>query len=585
MKPLFMFALVLQLSGAPAFAQTLNESFDNSTTKPLTDKEQLEANNYVHTGRTQKILEAECKKLGQKFDTMMGCADESGKPGQVIKGGLGGMLEEILPKLYAVMGTVAAANGGAKIEMRGPETPAATAAPPATATHTSSAHSQTNVSAAGNTPTGQTTATETPAADAKNDSETNKKTDYCIYIPMGGEVIASGMQMMGQRAAQQAVAQNPADAQKESMYAVARTHDTRAKTSTIQGGIYAATAACYVAYVAKGAVLDWKMGLKIGAAGLMSVIFFKKAGNHKAYAKGIRDVANKLPGAGDCNPLTQTNCFCSEPTSQSSDFANFRKVCVVPELADRGGPNSTPAPCAQIKNGQASLDAACTCKRNNTCLNGTFASSMGTIGFGGVDIADPLRLLNETNGAFNEANVSALGAQLNAKSKRLLDTANISDIPSVALDERKKELAREINKLGMPARLAALTASQNNAALPASATGGGLSATDSEVASPSARRTGTGYNGGGSGSSSRRNREDATFKNPLAKDGKRDAVQVETFTEQAMASADITKDTSKGIFDIISNRYRSSAWSRFDMEKAMQEVPAPAAVGPAPATP
>lgn len=553
MKHLWVLALSFQLVGGQAFAQTLNESFDNSTTKPLTDAEQLEANNYVHTGRTQKILEAECAKLGKKYDTTLGCADESGKPGQVIKGGMGGMIEEILPKLYAVMGTVAAASGGSKIAMR-----SSTEAP--------------------------ATGTDAPAAEGAADADANKKTDYCIYIPMGGEVIASGMQLMGQKAAQQASAQNPADAQKESMYAVARTHDTRAKTATIQGGIYAATAACYVAYIAKGAVMDWKMGLKIGAAGLMSVIFFKKAGNHKSYAKGIREIANKLPGAGDCNPHTQTNCFCSEPTSQASDYNNWKKVCVVAELANNGSPTSTPAPCAQIKNGQASLDASCTCKKNNTCLNGTFSAAMGSIGFGGVDIADPLRLLNETNGAFNEANVSALGAQLNAKSKRLLDSADFGDIPGVSLDKKKTELAREINKLGMPARLAALTASQADASLPSSVSGGGLA--DTEVAATSVRRSGTGYNYGGSGMAARRNRDsDASFKNPLAKEAKRDAVQIETFAEQAMASADITKDTSKGIFDIISNRYRSSAWTRFDMDKAMQESPAPAAVEPAPAAP
>jgi hypothetical protein len=211
---------------------------------------------------------------------------------------------------------------------------------------------------------------------------------------------------------------------------------------------------------------------------------------------------------------------------------------------------------------------------------------MGTIGFGGVDIADPLRMLNETNGAFNEANVSALGAQLNAKSKRLLDSANIADIPSVALDNKKKEVAREINKLGMPARLAALTASQNNAALPASATGIGVSETEIAEMERSRPRTGTLYNYGGSGAGQRRNRDDVGgFKNPLAKEDKRDAVQIETFSEQAVAAAEITKDSSKGIFDIISNRYRSSAWTRFDMDKAMQEVPAPAVTPTAPTTP
>jgi hypothetical protein len=568
MKKLLSLLVASQLV-LSASAQTLNESFE-STSRPLTDAEQQQANNYYHGGRAQKILEEECAKLGQKFNaqTGMGCTDESGRPGQVLKGMLGGMIEEILPKLYGIMGTAAMAGGGSKIVFGQPD------------------------AQAGATPTTPSPgANPAPQTEAQATTETDKpdKQDYCIYIPMAGEAISLGMQTFANQNAQQATAQasSAADAQKESLYAVARIHDTRAKTATMQGGVYAATSACYVAYIAMGAAVDWKMGLKIGAATLMSGIFFKKAGNHKNYAKGIREVANKLPGSGDCNPFTQTNCFCSEPSSQKSDFANWQKVCIAPELAANSTSTKTGIPCATITSqGTAQLDASCTCKRNNTCLNGTFSAGMGSIGFGGVDIADPLRLLNEMNGQLDDANVTALGAQLNARSRRILDTTDFSGAPAASLDKKKTELAREMNKMGMPARLAALAANSANAPLPASVTGtGGLASIDSAMPA-STRRSGVSYNYSGSGGSSsgRRNNEPAAFKNPLAKQQRTNGVQIETFAEQAMAQAEITKDSSVGIFDIISNRYRRSAWSRFEMDKAVEATPTPAEA-PAPATP
>lgn len=572
MKHLWVLSLALLLPQQPIWAQTLNQA--NEGTKPLTDKEVHEANNYVHQGRKQQVMQEECAKLSEKYNTPMGCDDKSSKPGQVFKGTTGVVIEEVLPKLYAIMGTAAMAGSGGKILMK----PEGTDKTKSTGTNSNTKPDPTPKE------TGSTTAdpggankpagTDTKAADAKTEKG-EERSDICIYIPMAGELVASGMQAAQEKNI--AEAKPGVDAQKEGLHAVARTHDARAKTATIQGGIYAATAACYVSYIASGAVVDWKLGLKLGAATVMSGIFFKKANNHKKFASDVRAIASKLPGAGDCNPHTQTQCFCSEPTSRNVDIANFQKVCVPQQLASREG-KLTSVPCSTLQNGNAVLDMECRCKRNNTCLNGQLASMGAEIGFGGYDLADPLRLLGEMNGTMNEANVSNFGAQLNARSKAALDKESIADVPSMrGLNAKENGLAKEMNKMGLPARMAAFAAQQAGSA-PASASAPAIAGIKSDYGSDDSysgsTNRGTSYNYAGSTGSARRSGPGITpFKSPLDKSGKPSAVQVETYSEEALAAADINKDTSKGIFDIISHRYRSSAWRRFEMDKAVDAAP------------
>lgn len=588
MKHLWVLSLAILLPLEPLWAQTLNQA--NEGTKPLTDKEVHEANNYVHQGRKQQVMQEECAKLSAKYDTPMGCDDKSSKPGQVFKGTTGVVIEEVLPKLYAIMGTAAMAGSGGKIMMK-PEAKDKTKTGNVNKKTETPVKDSTQPNGTEKAGTGTETAgtdkastTDTKAGDAKTqEQEGEERSDICVYIPMAGELVAAGMQAAQEKNI--AEAQPGTDAQREGLHAVARTHDSRAKTATIQGGIYAATAACYVTYIASGAVVDWKLGLKLGAATVMSGIFFKKANNHKKYASDVRAIANKLPGLGDCNPLTQTQCFCSEPTSRNVDIANFQKVCVPQQLAAREGKLSA-VPCSTIQNGNAVLDMECRCKRNNTCLNGQLASMGAEIGFGGYDLADPLRLLGEMNGTLNEANVSNFGGQLNARSKAALDKESIANVPSMrGLNAKETGLAKEMNKMGLPARMAAFAAQQAGSA-PASASSPAIAAINSGYDSGSyngSTRRGTSYNYAGSTGSARRAGPGfAPFKSPLDKNGKPASVQVETYSEEALAAADINKDTTKGIFDIISHRYRSSAWRRFEMDKAVEAAPVaePAATVP-----
>ncbi|MBY0515685.1 MAG: hypothetical protein K2P81_02170 [Bacteriovoracaceae bacterium] len=520
--------LALILCMSTATAQTLNESFNN--TKPLTDAEQYDADHYIHAGKTKSILESECKKIGQQYDASNNACTDVGVGGVLGKGATGEMLEMMLPKLYGLMGTLAMTGNGPKIKMK----------------------------------------------EAGEDGK-DEKDDVCVYIPMAGEVVASGMQMMGEKQiASQSINKPGADMQKEGLYAVARTHDTRAKTATIQGSVYAATGACYVAYIATGAVVNAKMALKLGAAATMSYIFFAKASKEKKFAASVRDIAKKLPGAGDCNPITATNCFCSEKTSQQSDFANWSKVCVPKGLAAKDK-KSTPIPCSTLQNGKATLDAECKCKKNNSCLNGQMALLGNNVGFGGTELADPLRMLDSLNGSMDDADVENFGAKLNAKSNAFLKNNPVGDIPSVSLSDKDKNIAKELAKIGMPGAMAAFAASQSGAGAPVSASAPSLvGSTESESDDYNSGNKRTSYSNGGSFNSSSRGRGSNNFNNPFGKNEKKDNVQVDMFAEQALAAAEISKDTSVGIFDLISNRYRRSAWSRFEMDKLVQEVPAEA---------
>ena len=59
-----------------------------------------------------------------------------------------------------------------------------------------------------------------------------------------------------------------------------------------------------------------------------------KVKRHKLYAKEVQKIIDELPEKkGDCNPHTDTMCFCNEPTSQAQDPTNFMRYCVPKQYA------------------------------------------------------------------------------------------------------------------------------------------------------------------------------------------------------------------------------------------------------------
>lgn len=516
MKTLLSLMLSLPLIVTPALAQTLNDTFEGTT--PLTDQEQAQANKYYHQGRANTVLEAECAKLGES-----GCFDQTDKPGSVLGG-----FDAALPRLYAIMGTLGAAGIGNKIAMR-----------------------------------------PTPAVEpATTPTEREPKNDLCMYIPIAGEAVAMATQSATQNQIQ-STASSAAEAQRESLYAVARTHESRAKTATMQATIYAGTGACYVAYLATGAdPKSYMLWVKMGAATAMSAIFFKKAAKHKDYAKQVKAVAKKLPGSGACNPMSQTHCFCSEETSRATDIGNWNRYCLPKGLTPTVG-TGTPAACSTINSaGQAVVDAACQCRTNNSCASAQIAGLTGQIGLGSIALNDPLRTLDLVSGSADDASMANFANGLNARTNRALAGSSVASIPSVALSEKDKSTADKLREVGLPSAVANHIAGSSGDGVAPSASAPAMATTPEAGAAGSAGAVQPGYNSaGGSRGSSANSGGDAP--NPFAQFGQKAAakpaaVQVETFAQQAVRDAEITKDTSRGIFDIISNRYRASGWKQLE---------------------
>lgn len=539
MKKLITLTLCFQLLVPPVWAQTLDETFSTAEGVGLTDAEQTAANNYYHQGVADKVLEEECKKL------KTGCNDTTGKPGNVLGG-----FEDVLPKLYAVMGTLAAAGVGGKIKMKS-KSPDSTAAKDAAPAKDGAASDAAKTDTAGKDAAGK---------DAK--AEKKEKTDICIYIPMAGEAISSVTQKQNEEKIAENVAADQSDMQKKALYAVADTHKSRAKTAKMQGSIYAATGACYVAYLAMGAVMDASLAIKMGASVAMSAIFFKKAANHQKYADKLMEIAKKLPGAGDCNPYSNATCFCAEDTSYKTDASNFTKYCVPKAIANNGAAGTQLACVTLSSTGQAVSDLSCQCKKTNSCANAQIRGLAGQIGLGSIGFTDPLSVLDNMNGSLNSGALDTIGGNLNAVTSKALQNG-VAGIPTVSTSGKTKEIADKINRLGIPANVSAALASQQSAALPDSAASApSLSSDDSTTTTkgtsaaqlPGYNAAGSRYGGGGDGGG---------YVDPMAalnKGNKPSAVQIETFAEKAIREADITNDPSRGLFEIISNRYRANGW-------------------------
>lgn len=519
------FILMLLLPLTLLAQSAVDQTFEG--TQGLTDEEMTNANNYVHSGLMDRTLQEECAKgtLTKEF----GCNDQSAAPGQVLKGQMGQAVEEMIPKLYGMIGMISAmgSKGGGSGGMN-----------------------QIKMKDKGGKPQ-------------------DEKTDVCIYIPTLGEVaMAAWQKTVENKIAEPTPAEDP---QRDGLFRVARIHEQRAKTAKGQSAIYGATSACYVAYLASGAVFDWKMGLKIAAAGGLTYLFIKKAKNHNAYAEALKAIAKKLPGKGDCNPATATQCFCAEKTSATTDPANYQKACMLKELAGRGN-NPRNIPC--FKNGPRGVpvpDYGCECKKNNSCFQNDIGNMMSTVGLGGSFASDAMKGLELIGGGqFDDAaidgytqNTSAIAKSMNAKNP-------VGDLPAGLVPKMGKE-ADDFRAAGMNAGFAAIAAG--------SAPGGAPGTGSAPTPAPSIRgqkngpneietKTAGQYNKASIGSSSKRGKKD-DFVNPFGaktKSASGGILDTTAYEERAVNEADITKDKASDLFDIISYRYKSSMKDKLKSE-------------------
>lgn len=421
-------------------------------------------------------------------------------------------------------------------------------------------------------------------AQPTNDKKKAKKEeqqDYCAMIPTATELISTATQGLKQDNIQQNydnAAESGKSQQADALAAVAQAQKSRATTSTIQAGGWGASAACYGAMLAFGGMVANPSAIgKLAAAGILGSFYVAKAKAHKNRANAINGLIDDLPTAGQCNPHTNTSCFCNEETSQTSDPANYQKYCLPREYQDRYGKNSVS--CLDANN---KIDNECKCAKTKSCISSKFTTDFANLQFGTNSAIDPLSVLRGMESGLSDAELAAQTARNLAFAKKVLDQVKPDELSKMTLDNAQKEMADTLSKNGIPKIAAAAIASQPTSPKAASALGLNGSSNYNPVSSKKNDKSKAANYEGKSGSNNRFGKKSNTSSyNPFAKFGKKEAtpnsaVQIEDYSslaDKAIGEAQISKDTSRPIFDIITYRYKLSAWKRFEdqINKEIQE--------------
>lgn len=515
-----------------AFAQSLDESTNSGSldsqfaeTQQLTDAQATEAAEFVHQGVKDRKIKEGCDNK-----TLKGCDGSSARPG----------LEDQIGMMYALIFGLGGNLFGGKSNGNG--------------------NGNGNSSSGGNGGAQGETGT-TNRAD-------QKKKDYCIYLPMGYEALSFLLQQSGQKQAQQDSAN--LDPQLASLVQLKEAHKTRKKIATQQSVVYGVTSACYAAMLFMPGINDPMMFVKMGAAGALTMLYMSKAKKHGKAADMIQEVIDGLPKAGDCNPWTGTQCFCSEKTSSKLYPGQYNEVC----LLNKGKLDGTLANmgCAVSVSGKISLDASCGCKKTNTCLSTKISLGKSNLGMGANFVNDAnkgLSLLDPSQ--YDEAKLNDFASSMAAKINGVKPKDPIAD---VKLTPTQKAAADEMAQVAPPA-VAAMAAQAGAGSPPVGGLMSGATSSGLDKIPAALRKELSDFNvngkyrsnGGYSGIAGGEAEQGFSLPGMGGQQQPQGGIQVEEeYAARAIGNADVRNAPDTAIFDIISNRYRASAWKRLDAE-------------------
>ncbi len=543
---IFLLSL-LSISVAEAQQKRGNQALQEEFAPAITEQQENAAKNYIHEGLAAKKVEEMCREGRDGYKDI--CEEDQ----YAFKGGMMRKLEGMIPALTKAYAMFSSMGPGSKFDAYKMDDDGNKFAADGSKLDKDGYKLDEN----GNQLT----------AEGKQEPATEEKTDYCGYMAMASEAASTAFAAQKNEKSQQNYKKaKPESKQAAAFYSLAESHKTMAKAAKIQFYAWGATSACYVAYLAQEAYQgDWKVKAKLAASALIATYYKMKASAHEERYKLLLQMAKELPQAGDCNPFTDTNCFCAEETSKSSDPGNFTQMCIPKKLAARDGPGSEAYVCAD-QNGKADED--CVCSKTDTCADRRLKIAALKLGLTPAKMRDPLAALKPLSKGFSGGRVGAAADRNYALAKRALENMKLNK--PISLNNKQKKLARSMINAGFPRKAAALLASTDGSTtgiLPASALAGfdgagfGRGGKDSEALS---RNTIAKMKSGGSVGSAGR----LTGSNPFGNLGKRkksnsEGVIIEDFQKKAMIEAEIVQDTGVGIFEIISNRYKISAWQQY----------------------
>ncbi len=511
---------------APGFGGAVNS---------LTDEEKILSENYVHEGLSQRSLDEKC--VG---DDKRAC---EGKSGEVF-GDSWDTLAETAAKAYAMfMG-----GAGPKMDLRSakPETQA-----------TSSA--QAAPTDAASQPAGGAEGATKPEVDPEESLKDKERTDYCAYIPVATEAVSTAKQLVMQNEVEQLKYSNDTS-QKDYLYKAAKVHKNRAATATIQTYGWGATTACYGAMYATGTTLG-STWWRFGAAGLLTTYFYMKKEAQEEYEKRVKAIADDMPGKGDCNPITQRSCYCSQPETE-----NDIKYCLEAMKAQL----ASDLKLETCVNKSLENDPDCNCRDNNNCYSVTTMDlgkgwNLGTAFSNNV--ASPLKKL--TNGKMT-------GAELETETKNNLAMAKKAmkqfdnKIPTTKnLNADQLKSAQNLLNMGISPNLA-----RKMASLPLTDRASELkSQMISDTMYENHRKnsptddSNVFYIDGAkkNGPQIKKDEFDPYKLLKQKKEEKKHTPEVLEFSNLALERAQISSDPNENIFARISNRYKNSLWRQIEL--------------------
>lgn len=544
----------------------------------LTDSEKQLSENYVHEGKANRLIQAGCS--GDENQQICAGENPNASRSAIING---------VAKAYAIFGSMV---DDKFLALKRNVDPKTLQKDPGEGTGNSTSgttNSGTANSGSGNSNSGSaTTADNKPAADstsggnkstdANKDKTEETQTDYCKYIPTATETIATvwststAMSVSGTTSSGET-------AQKATLLKAAKTHSDRATGAKIQSYGWYGGAACYVAMYAYSQTNpataikpNAALGIKIAAAGFLGKVYGDEVTANEGYADKVKKLADTLPGKGDCNPVTENECYCSEPTTE-----NDTTYCAATIAAKKAAAASVVKVSCVDNNMKA--DASCSCKKTNTCFETLLTSNSGitnALGFGANGNSQFSTVRKLTNGELStgslaQSSINGLAAiakkglqeisdkiggnnNLSKSDAKLLATYKDAGIPSNAAS----------HLAGLSVSKAALDAGMGKASGISGTGGNGLAALSSV-----SKLIDFSGSGKGAGANKAVKGQDTDFMAKLGvkKDdaNKNNNKLIEFAVQQSQQRNQISK-TDRSIFEIISNRYAGSAFTRLSVE-------------------
>ncbi|MFZ4712523.1 MAG: hypothetical protein ACOYL6_02315 [Bacteriovoracaceae bacterium] len=402
---------------------------------------------------------------------------------------------------------------------------------------------------------------------AENKKE--EKKDICSMIPMVAEMGAEAYQNASQQNIQQQIgAKTNAESQTENMYSIARMHTARKESARIQEIGWGATSLCYAGYMISGAAMDFKLIAKASASVLFTVFYDRKAENHKDWANKITKKADKLKallGSNNCDPIGERQCYCSmESTKMDPQY------CLKKPKQGRSPKIATD----HCIGANIQLDPNCDCKAAGTCADQVMAKDLGSMNLGNTYFKSALGDVNRiANSGLDYSTLDGSSFGNLALAKNALRKVNPEDIGPIKLNDAQKADARFLIDQGLSPLEAAVIAS-----LPESAAGNNFANAlrsgfsnrgNSNVAAVNNRPVESSLNFESGPSGRKRGGYDDDDNSQMGQSkssgGGSNSAEILNFAQKAEKAAQISKNTQTPIFDIISYRYRSSAWKTFDV--------------------